>query len=330
VDYTTGEFALADTVTGEVASKGILGEPQRNVPTALSPALHVTALHGEPVQAGLWSDAAGWQDPGGLFAEGCIKDPGPPVLGDLSSAWDVIDDGHVVVGLAWNGCATVQAFRWTDASGAGVITGLGVLGKILEGGAPRPPMNRATVVSGDGRIAAGFAENGAADRSPAIWNEDGTGFLLEPANENEPGKVINSDGTLVAGYWSGKGFVWTEADGVTRFAASASELDTVVVNTMTADGARLFGAVLAFDPDLLQTTQKAFVWSAKAGVHPLAEIAGAAGVKLPADATLTNVLGVSTDGGVVLPTLALSNPDPLGWPIQKSFVMRVPPLAYEH
>ena len=323
--YTTGEFALADTVTGEVASKGTVGEPQRNVPTALSPALHVTALHGEPVQGGLWSEAAGWRDLGTLFDPGCINDPGPPVLGDLSSAWDVSDDGRVVVGMAWDGCTATQAFRWTDGDGGGVMTGLAVLGKVMEGSGQKAPYNRATVVSADGRVAAGFAQNGAVDRSPALWNEDGTGFLLDPTDETNPGEVkaINADGTLVAGDWSGKGFTWTAGDGVVRFAA-ASEADSLLVNAMTADGARLFGTVQTFDPDLLQMTYRAYVWSPHDGVRLLDEVATASGLALPEGSTLINVLSVSSDGRVILGTLTLPNPDPMGWPLQKSVVLRLP------
>jgi uncharacterized membrane protein len=86
-----------------------------------------------------------------------------------------------------------------------------------------PDNNRATVISADGMVAAGFAFNGAADRSPAVWNPDGTGFLLDPTDRMLPGEVtaISADGAIVAGTWArpmggSDGFVWSRAGGVVR------------------------------------------------------------------------------------------------------------------
>ena len=37
------------------------------------------------------------------------------------------------------------------------------------------------MVSDDGKVAAGFAEN-TLTRSPAIWGADGAGFLIDPTD----------------------------------------------------------------------------------------------------------------------------------------------------
>ncbi len=327
----TGEFGFYDTVARQFAVKGDVGNPQRDQPTALSATGRVAALHGEPVRAGLWTEAGGWVDLDSLFDPGCVSDPGPPLIEDLGGAFDVSDDGSVAVGLAWDGCAATRAFRWTDTGGAGTLKPLDVLGKVAADSGQKAPYNRATVVSRDGRIAAGFAQNGAADRSPAVWNADGTGFLLDPANESEPGeiKAINADGTRVAGDWSGQGFIWTQATGVVKFTASASAFDMLIVNAMTEDGLHLFGARQVYDPDQLTTTQTAFVWTAAKGVRLLQDVATAAGVTVPATVTLVNVLSVSADGGIVLGTANEAASDPTGFPTQKSFVLTVPPAAFD-
>lgn len=321
-----GTFGFYDTQSGAFQVKDTVGSPQRCMPTALSASGRVAALHGEPVQAGLWTEAGGWVDLGSLFDTGCVTSADPPVLEDRSGAWDLSDDGHVAVGLAWDGCQSTRAFRWTDAGGTGVFTPLDVLGKVMDGSGQPAPWNRATVVSGDGKVAAGFAQNGPVDRSPAVWNEDGTGFLLDPADEDAPGEVkaINGDGSLVAGDWAGSGFVWTPAGGIVKFKASDSPFDTVLVNAMTGDGTRLLGTVVMYDPELLQSTQRAFVWTSASGVRWLDEAAAEAGVVVPAGVTLANVLSVSADGTVVLGTALVAPDDPLAFPAQKSFVLRLP------
>ncbi len=201
-----------DTVTGEDRYTVDVGDPARNLATGIANTGALSALHGEPVQAGLWTEKTDWQDLGSPHASGCGND-------EVSGAFDISADGGVIVGLAWNGCAP-DAFRWVGGS----FTSLELLGTNfaeLEG----PPSNRATVVSDDGKVAAGFATNGAffVDRTPAVWRADGTGILLAPTSD-APGEVlsISADGVTVAGQLGFDGFVWTPAPASSRCRASIS------------------------------------------------------------------------------------------------------------
>jgi hypothetical protein len=305
---------LHDTVTGESTEAAVIGDPTRSIATGIAATGRVSAFHGDPTVAGVWTAATGWTDLGSPHAAGCGET-------DVSSAFDVSADGSVVVGLAWNGC-TPDAFRWTDAGGGGggVFTPLEVLGAPLEG-STAPPSNRATVISDDGRIAAGFAQNGPVDRSPAIWNADGTGFLLDPDDMDVPGEVlsIDADGSIAAGVWGFDGFVWTADAGLTALPRLELSLpsDPVYPNAMSADGALVFGGI----GNAFFSVPIAFVWSAAHGTRALADVAAAAGVEVPAGLTLTSVLGASADGTVAI-GVAL---DARGQ--GKTFVLRLPAAA---
>ena len=111
----------------------------------------------------------------------------------------------------------------------------------------RAPSNRATVVSDDGTVAAGFAENGPLDRTPAMWRADGTGELLDPTQTDTPGEVlsISADGRTLAGISGYDGFVWTRGTGLVRMVRFDLALpsDPVYPNAMTADGSIIYRAV---------------------------------------------------------------------------------------
>ncbi len=296
-----------DTITGETVPTAVVGDPTRNLATGISNTGAISAMHGEPVEAGLWTEATDWMDLGSPHAVGCGD-------AEVAGAFDISADGGVVVGMAWNGCSP-DAFRWTEATG---FVSLQVLGTGFGG---NPPTNRATVVSDDGRIAAGFAEN-VVDRSPAVWKADGTGFLLDPTNVDEPGEVlsIDADGHTVAGQLGNDGFVWTAGTGIVRLARTPNALggDPMFPNAMSADGSLVFGGV----GSAFFAIPEAFVWSFDAGTRSLAEVVTAAGIELPEGMLLNTVLGASADGSVLI-GIAM---DIEGFP--KSFVLRLPATAY--
>jgi hypothetical protein len=303
---------LVDTVTGAVVPGGVVGNPSRNLATAISAGGTITALHGEPVQAGIWTAASGWTDLGSPHAAGCGAD-------EISGAWDISADGHVVVGLAWDGCAP-DAFLWTDAGGTGAFTSLERLGAPAPG-SPSAPANRATVVSDDGSVIAGFAQNGPIDRSPAVWAADGTGFLLDPAQMDTPGEIlsISPDGDLLGGLWAFDGFVWTSAGGTVFLPRLDISLPTdPVYPNAIADGGLVFGGI----GDAFFSIPTAFVWRADAGTRSLAEVAVAAGVSIPEGTILNSVLAASADGTVLIGTAMDVDFNP------KTFVLRLPAGAY--
>jgi len=297
-----------DTVTKELTLETSAGDPARDFATGISATLRVSANHGVPVQAGLWSEAGDWLDLGTPYPAGCDQ--------DVASAWDVSADGSVAVGLLWNGCSPV-AFRWTDTGGAGTLVVLDVLGS-----SPIGTSNRATAVSDDGAVAVGFAQNGALDRTPALWHADGTGVLLDPNETDWPGEAlsVSADGNVVAGTRGYDGFYWTEAGGMQSLGTLASQPpdSPSYPNAIAADGALIFGAC----GDPWWTIPIAFVWTPAAGMRPLADVIAEAGLVVPEGWLLTNVLAASTDGSVVLGTAW----DDVG--NAQSFVLRMPVSAY--
>jgi hypothetical protein len=288
-----------DTVTGTIVERATIDTPARSLVTGVATNGRMSAMLGEVVQASVWSDATEWQDLPSPYPTGCDFDVG--------GAFDISADGSVVVGMAWNGC-TPTAVRWTAAGSSP----LAVLGSRSGGGVPT---NRASVVSDDGTVIAGFAENGDIDRVPALWSADG-GRLLDETME-VPGEVlsINANGKTVAGIRGLDGFVWTLGTGFITLPRLDVNLptDEMFPNAMSADGQLVFGGI----GSAFFTLPTAFVWSAADGTRALADVVAAANIVLPADTLLFSVLGASADGKVLVGTAAIGEQT-------KTFTLRLP------
>ena len=127
-----------------------------------------------------------------------------------SSPYELSADGSAAVGLSWDGC-NAFATHWT------ADTGMVGLENLANGS------NRASVVSADGRIVAGFAQ-GSFSRTPAVWDSTtGQGQLLDPPNGDALGEIhgMNDEGTILLGEYliddgtqtSGKATQWTNVNG---------------------------------------------------------------------------------------------------------------------
>jgi hypothetical protein len=276
---------LYDTDSGELENVAVVGDPAKDFSTGISGDLRISALHGTPVRAGVWSEPEGWLDLPDPFDTGCDL--------DRSTAFDLSHDGSVVVGSGWNGCVP-QAARWIG----GQIDLLEVVGESPMG-SQNPPVNRASAVSGDGMVAVGFAQLGALDRSAARWEADGSGLLLNPEENDWPSEAlsVNYDGTVVAGTRGYDGFVWTPADGIQSLGALPNQgVDETFPTAMIADGSAIYGAV----GDPWETTPTAFVWTATDGMRPLTDLLEDAGITVPPGVLPIHVLAVSDDGRVLL------------------------------
>lgn len=306
-----GKVYLYNTSTGVLTHVTDVGDPGRDLVTGISADGRISALHADPVEAGLWTQAGGWFDLPHLYEEGCGQ--------DFGGTWDISADGHVAVGLSWHGC-NAEAFRWSDASGSGEYTPLELLGTVE--GSDAPPTNRASVISDDGTIAAGFAQDGVVDRRPAIWRADGSGFMLNPTVPDAPGEVlsISADGHMVAGIWNQDAFYWTEATNVVNIGhlPSAAPGTPTFANAIAADGALIFGA----NGDGFSGGQSAMVWTAATGIRSLDQLLRDRHFIIPEGFTLTNVLATSTDGTVVIGT---AQDDRFN---QKTFVLKAPVSLY--
>ena len=279
-----GNLYFYDVATGNYTLKTKVGSTFLDFATGVSGDLKVSALYGEPVQAGVWSEATGWTVIPSTFPAGC--DP------QVGGAWDISTDGLVMVGLDWNGC-TVQAMRWTEAAGTWTSEPLELIGSNYPDN-PNPANNRATVVSGNGQVAAGWASTEVADRRPAVWQADGSGsFLAAGVTDDLPGEVlsINDDGSIMAGVWGGQGFIWTA--GTANFIESLPSDDPFAVtapNAIAANGQLVFGG----------SGGQAFVWTAAGGTRSLQEVATAWGVMMEGGLTLQVVKAASADGTIVI------------------------------
>jgi uncharacterized membrane protein len=134
----------------------------------------------EAQEAAIWTDADGWTSLGFL--------PNAGACPSRSNGYELSGDGTIAVGLSWEGCSG-RGFIWTAADGMLPLETLGLGG------------NRASVVSADGSVIAGFAQGNT--RTPAMW--DGTtlqGTLLDPTYAiGGEFNGISDDGSVLLGSW---------------------------------------------------------------------------------------------------------------------------------
>jgi hypothetical protein len=307
-DPNTGEVSFYDVAAGTIAVEANVGDPSFDFSTGVSSDGHLTALHGVPVHAGVW-DGSVWLDLDTPFSEGCGQEVG--------AAWDISADAAVMVGMSWDGCSPA-ATRWTRGSDGTITTTM--LERLGASSGALLPSNRATVISDDGLVVAGFAQTEMTDRWPAVWMADGSGILLPGTPADAPGEVlsISADGSVVAGTQNYEGFTWSEADGyvvIGRLPTSFGA-DTAYPNAIARNGELIFGGCGGFG------FTEAFVWTEAEGMRPLSAILEAADIALPSGYTLQNIIAASADGTVLLGSSATATGTP------GSFVLRLPVSAY--
>lgn len=310
VEGVTATVVFLDTITGAASDRTTLPDASVDLATGVSNDLRISAEYDNPVGGGIYTDAAGtWLDIPTPFATGCDVFTG--------GAFDISGDGKVATGLLNNGCET-HAFRWEDTGGDGTTTPLELLGTPMFGS----KSNRGSVVSRDGKVIAGFAATGDADRTPAMWDEDGNGTFLDPTNTSTPGEVLstNADGSILGGTLGNQAFVWTSAGGIVLLPVfdGADPSTSGFVNATSGDGTQLFGEV---GDDFGLTPATAVVWTLSGASYEaktLADVVAAAGITVPAGFHLTNITGASADGTVIVGTAADDNFH------FKTFVLRLP------
>jgi uncharacterized membrane protein len=156
-------------------------------------------------RAALWTRSGGWRKIADEKYAGC----------DIfqTSVFDVNRDGSAAVGLLFQDCSHVFAFKWTPKQG------MRRLGKTSEGAA------RANAVSGSGNVVGGWEEIPEAGgfRVGSIWEGNEQMLLTDPEPKNSYGYVseimaVNSAGTMAVGYGAGvdnkDAYKWTSEDGM--------------------------------------------------------------------------------------------------------------------
>ncbi|MFG0292674.1 MAG: hypothetical protein ACF8MJ_05920 [Phycisphaerales bacterium JB050] len=177
-----------DTQTGAITLLNTAGKNAAGISNDGSALVGDTFVEGTPgdpnsiaEEASMWTTSAPfWQSLGYL--------PDSLQCPSRSNAYDISADGSTVVGLSWDGCDG-RGFIWTQADG------MLELEPLANGG------NRASVVSSDGSVIAGFAQ-GNFSRTPAVWDaETRQGTLLGPNGADAQGEVlgISNDGSILVG-----------------------------------------------------------------------------------------------------------------------------------
>lgn len=301
----TVEFSFYDVAAGTTTPKGTAGDPMFDFVSGISNSQRVSGIHGKPEQAGLWSEAAGWQDLGNIYPTGCEYDDVTHEQ-NQSGGWDIDSAGHATVGLVWNGC-NAEAFLWTDAGGAGGFVSLDVLGTGLPDtlGGYGIPSNRASTISDNGLVVAGFASDTATvggttyfiDRRPAIWQANGAGTILSGGTvftTDSPGEIfaISADGAVVAGEWNLKPFVYSVATGPIDLTPGDFQGKAQAV---ARNGELVFGTY----QEGFFGVPVPFVWTQAGGLKSLLDLAAANDVEIPANYWWQNISAVSEDGTIV-------------------------------
>jgi len=244
--------------------------------------------------AGIWTDADGWTDLGFL--------PNAGFCPSKSSSYELSGDGTIAIGLSWDGCSG-RGFRWTQATG---MQELDVLG---SGG------NRASVMSSDGSVIAGFAR-GSFSRTAATWNGNTmTGALIDSmgavVGEIE-GEItgISDDGSVLLGkgYLGGADF-WYDAfridDGVISAVGGGSIIGGWYGTAMDIDDN---GTVVGFDtiPGFARRA-----WIQPFGEGPCLEFVAwlnSLGANVPEGTNLDVIQAISSDGRYMVGLSAFGTP----------------------
>jgi probable HAF family extracellular repeat protein len=339
---SNGELYFYDVASGQLEVKTTLDPAglETEQPHEMSDVGHIVAGYGAmPEAPSRWDASNGWLKLNSPIGP-CHVDPDNLSLTATGSAHGISADGKAVVGLLWDASCKNQAFLWKDTGGDGTMIPLQKVGRGTS------QSERATVVSDNGKVAAGFAPDLQGefqiDRSPAVWKDDGTGFLLTPdLADGSPGEVkaISADGKIVAGNWAtsdaakaafggNTGFTWSEETGVVRFSSATPASDQLIVNAMSTDAKFVYGKLTHFqDPtDFFSPSEYyAFVWNKDKGLRNLQDVATAAGITVPANHFLTNIMAVSGDGRVVIGDAEVPPDDPnTGSSTPKLFVLVLP------
>jgi hypothetical protein len=222
--------------------------------------------------AAIWTADTGWQSLGWL--------PNSLNCPSRSNGYELSADGSVAVGLSWDGCSG-RGFVWTAESG------MMELESLANGN------NRASTVSADGNVIAGFAQ-GSFSRTPASWSFDGAGQLLDPPNGDALGEIhgMRDDGAAFVGTWEGEAMLWTAENGVEL-------LDPFYVGwSGNAMDIANDGTIVGYD-SLLQN-RRAWIQRPGQDLMDLREYVTSNGGDVPAGAVLDVCQAVSADGLVVI------------------------------
>ena len=239
--------------------------------------------------AARWTAATGWQSIG--YLPNALNCP------SKSNSFDMSADGSTIVGLSWDGC-NGRGFRWTEATGMQELMAIETSG------------NRASTISADGQVIAGFTKGAVTTRTPAFWSADTTGAVID-ANFGGEVNGLNSDGSLSVGtlFFAGddyySAFLRTSSGTITKLGTlNPGEMAGRAVD-VAEDGATIAG----YDYDSF--IRQGWVWTADEGIVSLndrLDTLGVSGVK-----PILTCEALSDDGRVVVGTALITQGETVGF-----------------
>jgi probable HAF family extracellular repeat protein len=197
-----------------------------------------TALDGQGREnAAIWQGGRDWRLLGSFSPDAASCDR------SFSSAYDVSDDGRVVVGLGWNGCRLAHAFRWEEA------TGMVDLGSTVSERA-----SRANGISGDGRVVVGWQEHSTGFRQGARWIDGRQEIYGGPQGFVGEAHAANRDGSVVVGQLCNPetetttAWTWTPQAGLQchRYERRVMNHPYITMMLATSDDGRVIGGASSF------------------------------------------------------------------------------------
>src|SRR5690606_1515466 len=144
-----------DTQTGAISLVNTAGRHAAGISNDGATLVGDTFVLGTPGDPDTYAEEASIRSTSAPFCDTRGYLPNSLQCPSRSNAYDIAADGSTVVGLSWDGCDG-RGFIWTQADGMLEL-------EPLANGA-----NRASVISSDGSVIAGFAQ-GNFNRTPAVW-----------------------------------------------------------------------------------------------------------------------------------------------------------------
>jgi len=239
--------------------------------------------------AARWTEATGWQSIG--YLPNALNCP------SKSNAFDMSADGSTIVGLSWNGCSG-RGFVWTEATGMQELEALQLTG------------NRASVISADGSQIAGFTKGAVTSRTPAFWDLDTSGSVLDP---NFGGEVngLSNDGSVSVGtlYFAGDDFFSAFMRTASGVIMKLGALNPGQMAGRAVDISEDGGTIAGYD--YIGNSREAWVWTSDDGIVSMNDRLAALGVM---DAkTMLTCEAMSDDGNVVVGTALITQGETVGY-----------------
>ena len=191
--------------------------------------------------AAIWQGGIEWR------TLGSFRPGAQPCDALLSGTFGASDDGRVLVGLGWDGCAIAHAFRWEESTG------------MVDLGSTVPTRSsRANGISGDARVVIGWQDGITGFRQGARWIDGRQELFVGPRGPVGEAHGTNRDGSIIVGGNCDGGdpnnpgaWKWTASTGVQCFPVERRLQIGFFTGIMfaTSEDGRVIGGSHSFGPD---------------------------------------------------------------------------------